>query len=290
MLVNYSDLNIAFTIENVSFTVLNMAFEEFRRNIPMHSHSAQSYEVHYIAGGSGKAIINEQIFELLPNTLYVTGPGVKHEQLSTPENPMKEYCIYLHTEAMPRTKKATVASSFLQTSFWFGNASGNILPILQQLFEEMQQKHIGYRIIVESLLRQFLVAVVRCYVAGNRQTGIDNAGRSTVSLDTQRCYIIETYFLFEYTTITLHKLAESTGVSTRQLERFLKEQYGKTFLQMKNEARMSAAATLLSTTDKSITEISMELDYASPDAFSRAFRNFHHVSAREYRKNYSYIL
>ena len=51
--MKYRDLNISFTIENTRFTILSLVSEQLIRPIPMHAHSKNSYELHYVAAGEG---------------------------------------------------------------------------------------------------------------------------------------------------------------------------------------------------------------------------------------------
>ena len=62
------------------------------------------------------------------------------------------------------------------------------------------------------------------------------------------------------------------------------EYYGKTFQQKKAEARMSAAAILLSDPRKKISEIAESLGYSSAEHFSSAFRRYYDMNPRDYRK------
>lgn len=288
MQIKYTDLNIRFSLENASFTVLNMVFERFLRIIPKHSHSSRSYEIHYIPRGYGRAVIDGTEYAITPNTLFITGPGIAHEQLPEPSNPMEEYCIYLKMDVSKKKDLSTpgqIVTRFETTPFWFGQDQENLGVLMQQLFYEMEHKSIGYRQQVESLLQQCIIQLVRNYLLSDRSCKEINV-KSTehTNLYDQKYIILEECFLYEYQNITLSGLADRLGLSTRQTERLLKEHYGKTFLQKKSEARMSAAAILLVTTKKSITEISMELGYSSIEHFSNAFRNYYHVSAGNFRK------
>jgi len=90
--------------------------------------------------------------------------------------------------------------------------------------------------------------------------------------------------LYDYESITLESLADRLGLGIRQTERFIKEYYGKTFSQKKTEARMSMAKILLKDKNISISEIAKRLNYSSIEHFSYAFKKYHGISAREYRK------
>lgn len=66
------------------------------------------------------------------------------------------------------------------------------------------------------------------------------------NLADSKSVIIEEYFLYEYQDLSLPDLSDRLKLSPRQTQRLLMEYYGKTFQQKKAEARMSAAAILLS--------------------------------------------
>ena len=53
--VAYQDPNIVFMMEGESVYVGNIVYEKFARSIPMHAHSDNSYEIHYIPEGRGSA-------------------------------------------------------------------------------------------------------------------------------------------------------------------------------------------------------------------------------------------
>ena len=90
----YTDLNIKLAIEDTQFSILQIAFEHFLRSMPKHSHGNNSYELHYIPYGHGTVNMNNRKYEVKPNTLYMTGPHVEHEQVPYKNDPMAEYCIY----------------------------------------------------------------------------------------------------------------------------------------------------------------------------------------------------
>ena len=93
--------------------------------------------------------------------------------------------------------------------------------------------------------------------------------------------------LYEYRTLTLDKLSARLGLGIRQTERLLKDHYGKTFLQKKTEARMSAASILLQNSGLSITQIAEDTGYSCVEHFSASFKRYYGQSASAYRKELS---
>ncbi len=284
MHTKYTDLNIHFSIENYAFYALNIVFERFLRSIPLHSHSRNSYEIHYIPYGHGKARINNISYEVTPNTLYITGPHVEHEQTPDKKDPMAEYCIYLKLEkkyaSLARKESENFVSLFEKTFFWYGQDTQNIYPVLQSIFHELEHQYTGYMTEVETLLQQLIVKLIRNYE--HKKGSKVHFGPS--NLVDSKYIIIEESFLYEYKDLTLETLSSRLGLSPRQTERLLKEHYDKTFLQKKSEAKMSAALLLLTDKSNSITQIANQLGYSSVEHFSTAFKRYYQKSARAYRK------
>lgn len=277
----YTDLNIKFSVDNTDFYALNICYERFLRTIPGHSHGSESYEIHYIISGYGYAQIQEVLYDITPNTLYITGPHVEHAQIPSLEDPMCEYCVYLKIGKSHVHRKTPALALFENTPFWFGQDSQNIETIMKQLFSELNNQYTGYVTQVKALLAQLIIHTIRNYEM--KQKALLHFGPS--NLDNSKFIILEEYFLYEYQHLSLEVLSERLGLSCRQTQRLLKEHYGKTFLQKKTEAKMAAALLLLSEKQRTISSVSDALGYSSIEHFSVAFKNYYHVSPREYRKH-----
>lgn len=78
-------------------------------------------------------------------------------------------------------------------------------------------------------------------------------------------------------------LADQLHLSTRQLNRVLKENYGMGFQEKRIQARMDFAALLLRTTDKTVQEIINTVGYNSQTAFYKAFYNQFGMTPLQYR-------
>jgi AraC-like DNA-binding protein len=122
-----------------------------------------------------------------------------------------------------------------------------------------------------------IILIIRNYEKASRSLNI----LPEFSLDVARNLTVEEAFLYEYKTITMDALSERIGLSKRQTERLLKEQYGKTFLQKRTQARMSAALILLEA-GKTITQVAEIVGYSSCEHFTNAFKQFYGKSPRNY--------
>lgn len=274
------DLCIEFKIDDVKFVVTSISNELITSTYPKHCHSKNSYEIHYIPFGYGSVIVDDTSYEIGPNTLYTTGPGVFHEQIPNPDEPMSEYGInfdvFFKSE---KVKKSSAVHTFLSNTFWFGQDNQNLIIIFKQIFEELSNCFTGYTYNIEALCKMLLILIIRNYEDSSRSFSI----LPEFSLNTARNLIIEEAFLYDYSSITLDLLSERIGLSKRQTERLLKKQYGKTFLQKRTEARMSAAIILLES-QKPIREIAEILGYSSCEHFSNSFKQFYGNSPKNYAK------
>ncbi len=278
--IAYQDSNIAFLMEGESVYVGNIVYECFHRSIPMHSHSDNSYEIHYISSGHGKVTIEGCEYDTLPGTLYITGPHVRHSMIPDDRDPLSEYCIYLKLSPDAGNGKKTLSPirAFREMNIWYGDDEYGICNLMESLFHELGEESIGFRTVVESLIKQIIISCVRNYPVNEDSSAPKGIG----SADNQYL-IIEEAFLYEYASLTLPILAGRLNLSTRQTQRLLTEHYGMNFQSKKTEAKMSAAALMLRLPDKTITGIADELGYSSVEHFSSAFKKYYGMSASRYR-------
>lgn len=146
--------------------------------------------------------------------------------------------------------------------------------------DRLSHRYTGFQEQVQLLLSRLVILMVRNY----EQLRISPTVFAPNNLADSKSVIIEEYFLYEYQSLSLSDLSNRLKLSPRQTQRLLMDFYGKTFQQKKAEARMSAAAILLSDPKKKIAGIAESLGYSSAEHFSSAFRRYYQVSPREYRK------
>ena len=101
------------------FCIVQFGTGVFKKDMVGHSHSKNSYELHYIIGGEGALITDNKTYRLSKGNFFVTGPNIYHQQTTNPDNPLNEIYIYLQTSD-EKTNDALV-SVFLSTHFFFCN-------------------------------------------------------------------------------------------------------------------------------------------------------------------------
>ncbi len=85
----------------------------------------------------------------------------------------------------------------------------------------------------------------------------------------------------------LSLLAGRLGVSPERTRHIVTEEFGRPLRLLISEARMGAAAAMLSGTDLTIAEIANRCGYENPAAFARAFRRTRGVSPSAWRSTHA---
>lgn len=101
-------------------------------------------------------------------------------------------------------------------------------------------------------------------------------GQSSVTVCETRAEDIETYLLehrFD-SGCSCEGLAQYLHLSRRQVHRLCLQYYGTTFRHLLTSMRMETAAYRLRTTDVSVSELALQLGYASVASFSAAYRRY----------------
>ncbi len=83
--------------------------------------------------------------------------------------------------------------------------------------------------------------------------------------------------------ITVTDFANTLFISPRQLSRIIKQQYGTTLHKLILQKRLTVAAHLLSTTDKTIEEIAYDVGYMDSSSFYKVFITYYRKTPLEYR-------
>lgn len=284
--VDIGNMDIKLRLGGLLLNVLFVRFGVFSQTIAEHSHSFGSYELHYIPSGYGELIVHGRRYPIVPGTLYMTGPGVAHEQIPDRVDPMAEYCMFfeVRTPAPPAAQSQTIpcepalAELLLSAPFWYGRDEGDLMPLFHMLAEELAQRRLGLHQMATNLLEMILIRTIRQYAQGEIHPIVP-----AKTLDDSRMMIIENSFMYHASTITLGALSRMIGLSERQTDRIIRRQYGMSFRQKKKQARMAAAARLLKTTDWQVTEIARQTGYATVEQFSHSFKQYYGLTATEYR-------
>ncbi len=269
----YTNDTIKFMMAKIFFTLADFRFQTMTDVYPSHYHGANTIEIHFIKKGSGIVIIDNKEYKVKENWFYVVPAFASHTQIPNKNDPFDKYSIYLLVD------KTTGFENYLPLleKVYVGEDKNNTVAFFDLLLNEFQNKKFGYNEIVVSCFKSIIVNILR-------DVKIEEKRESSWQVDSIQ-FKIEEILLNEFQTITIKELANKFYMSTRELQRYLKENYNSTFNELKKEARMSYASNKLLYTDMSIAEIAENCGYSTLEHFSFAFKKYYNVSPLQYRKN-----
>lgn len=87
--------------------------------------------------------------------------------------------------------------------------------------------------------------------------------------------------------LSLQSIADNAGFSLTYFDAIFRQHTGYSPVEYSRIYKLTRSALELRRTQKTVLEIALEFGYASPESFTRAFKNFYSISPSEYREKYA---
>lgn len=179
-----------------------------------------------------------------------------------------------------------ILSDFLSRALYSGadgkyiifhtGADQSIRSLLLKLYVERTNHAEYFDIISDCVMTEVFCRLVRDHIGGS-ESSADTHGGTNIG------FILK-YIKDNYRTVTLEELACAAGYSKNYLCKLISNSTGKTFTDILNEVKLSAAAVMLTTTNLSVWEIGEQAGFNSNEHFHRVFKRCMRVSPLAYRK------
>jgi AraC-like DNA-binding protein/mannose-6-phosphate isomerase-like protein (cupin superfamily) len=290
VVTNASEIIVKVRFETVEFNILldKRFFNPYPLGHYNAYHSHPIIEVQYILSGTGIFIADDKEWEICPNSYYLVGSNIYHEQKIRSEEIAYMFSFYIDYKILDtedpltlKTEENCIIHCFKTIRFFSKKDIDDHLYLLNEIRKEFQGHLVGYYWRIQSLFRLLLIKMVRDINSCKKADYMIPFG----SLDEKRMLIIERFFCTNYhLDVTADQLAKQLHVSIRQLNRILKELFNMTFIQMLNGIRTSMAENYLKNTKMPISEISKLVGYSSISNFYNIFKQHNHCTPLEFRK------
>lgn len=171
----------------------------------------------------------------------------------------------------PRQRRHTAHTGLLKLD---ARGTAQAETLAQRLFAEWRDRQPGYRFCVVTLLRELIAFLCRAYHAPRVATS-----HELLRISDALAYIHQHYD----EPISVTALQECTHMRHATLRRAFVRAVGVTPVQYIIQHRLRRAAHLLRTTERSITDIGIEVGFCDGNYFARMFRKVLGVTPRRYR-------
>ena len=157
------------------------------------------------------------------------------------------------------------------------------LKSLNHILEEIYVLYSNYTDITEVYIYIKLVTLLaRIKEYQLNEIKYDDGGKYVDKFNLILKYIEQNYA----NDITLEKLADIAGYSPYHFSRTFKKYSNTTFINFLNRRRIKAAELLLLESGSSITDVAMQVGFASLTTFNRVFKSINGCTPSEYKKLY----
>ena len=96
---------------------------------------------------------------------------------------------------------------------------------------------------------------------------------------------VESQQLFRDSSLTLSRLAQTTGLSTHHISEALNRHAGKNFYEFVNTYRVEYVCERLRDTDEKLLDIALEAGFASKSTFNAIFKQYTSMTPSQYRRD-----
>jgi AraC-like DNA-binding protein len=153
------------------------------------------------------------------------------------------------------------------------------LLMLELLYEESQQKRLGYRLMIQTKLLSMFIYLSRCY--DNLDKTADFSSLKDSEIIDRICEFIQKHHAQP---LTLQQISRLCGMSQSTFTHRFKEIKGMTFLEYRNQIRCEVAKDLLIKTNHKIISIAQEVGFEDVSNFNKTFKHLVGSSPGEFRK------
>jgi len=263
------------------------------RKLPLKSnddiHSHKNFELNFIASGSGRRIVGDNISGFEKGDLVLLGPDLPHcWEVLEEEIRHNPTCIVTHFS------EDIVGSDFFK------------MPELEKVVALLKQSKRGLRFkmkddvpirkILEKMTRlgglEYYIELLRVFnlllQVEDREKLSNPIGYSAVfSKNLEKINKVYEYvFQNIHEGVRLEEASSLLNMAPSSFCRFFKKKTNLTFMEYVKRVRVGMAAKLLAETDKQITHICYESGYNNLANFNYYFKNVMGVTPSSYRKSY----
>ena len=246
----------------------------------MHKHD-NAMEIILVRNGNGVHIIDGKSYSTRQGDLLIVNSGVVHDESAASSVNLSIYsCAITNLQVPGLPPNHLLAPDFcpiLQTGEYYHRLSS----LLEMIFHTATEENAYSSETAHNLLRAFLLMIL----AMQQTTLQELEGKENNLVLSVRDYIDEHYM----EALTLKGLAAEFHVNTYYLAHIFSKMYKFSLMQYVTRRRIGEAQTLLIDTDTPITDIALQVGYASSSHFNKAFNKIANMSPSKYRQLYRKI-
>ena len=241
----------------------------------LHAH-ANHLELQYISGGKANLRIGGYAYSVQEGDVIIYNAGVFHDECADPKCGMSFYNCGIKNFQVPNLPENHFLPQGIKPVLHTADMSDTVRAIFHAIYEQISQKKVSAGSVSQYLLNSLLI------ILSNQIPYEKILQRNRFAASFQRCkdFIDENFT----ENISIEEMSKIANMSVSGFSHHFKKIFGIAPGQYLIRLKIGSAQKFLITTDKNITEISMELGYDNVSHFNNQFKRYVGTSPQNYRK------
>ena len=267
-------------VSGVEFEIrITKTFFAYEEELYAKKHNHAHFEVFFNKDCSGRMLVENTKQEFGVGSMMIIAPKVYHSY--KPDNESREYEHRYNFKFKP-DEGYYASGLFEDFKFMYIEDAVRIINIIEDIHNVYDSDEFASKQEIRSLFTLLMINILRHMVVKKAD---EQREVKALAFDS-KANEIEAFFESHYDSFPPpSELATQLCVSTRQLDRILKQLFSMSFSAKLAQTKTELAKDLLETTGLSAANISDKLGYNSPASFSAAFKKQTGLSPGTYRKN-----
>lgn len=241
----------------------------------LHSHD-ENLELLYIYQGSGIFHIKNQIYHIEAGDLLIYNQGVLHAEWADPETSMEFFNCGVYGLQLDNLEKNHLIPDNISPVLHCKTLTNRIYNIFESMYEQLSENRPYAETFCQYALNSLIILLVyQAAWENNKQ----NTKQDQLIIHLKQ--YIDNNYLNE---INIEDIAKSVHMSSSNLSHQFKKKIGFSPIQYIIHRRIGRAQSLLISTNKNITEISLAIGYDNVSYFNKLFKKIVGISPNNYRK------
>ena len=250
---------------------------------PIHWH--ESIEILYVLKGKLHISIDSDEYDLTENDIEIINLDESHTIKGEKDNKVLIFHIdpYFFEKYYSDIKNMVFFTNTTDDNAQKGEEYDELRTFLSKLVCESYEKQDNFKEEIENILINLLYHMINNF----HYLMYDNEDLKENGYQIQRYHRIIKYIFNNYdNNITLQDIAKKEYLSTQYISHEIKDAIGYSFTDLVNLTRVEEAAKLLLDTDKTISEICLEIGFSHSRYLNKHFKIHYKCTPLQYRKKY----
>lgn len=249
---------------------------EMQNSCDVHTH--QDFELFYVLEGTVDFSLEDKKFRMVRDDYIIVNSERKHSYIS--ENEVLSGCLHISYHELARLLKQNEIVFWCNSSLEENEQYHQIRNILKKIFSEHFKEKGRDEIYLNSLYYELLHELTHEFLLTREDRRFTIEKHKCM----ERKHAISEYVRLNYDKpISLNELSERLYLSNAYLSKYIKKQFGMSFLEYVNSVRLNHAITELIYSDKPVVRIAMDTGFANSAAFNKVFKKKYQMTPSVYR-------